>query len=171
MASSAPRRKRARTDSYKITGGKIFISSGEHDLTQNILHLVLARLPDAPKGTKGISLFLVPKVLVNDDGSLGARNAVRCEGIEHKMGLTASPTCVMQFDGATGWLVGEPNKGMRNMFTMMNAARLYVGVQGLGLGEVAYQNALNYARERLQSRSPSGAKDAREGGRPHHRTS
>lgn len=144
--------------SYKITGGKIFISSGEHDLTSNIIHLVLARLPGAPKGTKGISLFLVPKFLVKDDGSLGERNKLRCDGIEHKMGLTASPTCIMNYDGAIGWLVGEPNKGMRNMFTMMNAARLYVGIQGLGLAEVAYQNALNYARERLQSRSISGAK-------------
>jgi alkylation response protein AidB-like acyl-CoA dehydrogenase len=143
---------------YKITGGKIFISSGEHDLTENILHLVLARLPGAPKGTKGISLFLVPKILVKDDGSLGERNSVRCEGIEHKMGLTASPTCVMRYENATGWLVGEPNRGMKAMFTMMNAARLYVGVQGLGLAEVAYQNALAYAKERLQSRSPSGPK-------------
>jgi alkylation response protein AidB-like acyl-CoA dehydrogenase len=145
--------------SYKITGGKIFISSGEHDLTENILHLVLARLPGAPKGTRGISLFLVPKFMVKDDGSLGERNALRCEGIEHKMGLTASPTCVMQYNGATGWLMGEPNKGMRAMFTMMNAARLYVGVQGLGLAEVAYQNALAYAKERLQSRSPTGPKE------------
>jgi alkylation response protein AidB-like acyl-CoA dehydrogenase len=144
--------------SYAINGGKIFISSGEHDLTENILHLVLARLPGAPKGTKGISLFIVPKFLVKDDGSLGERNPVRCEGIEHKMGLTASPTCVMQFTDAKGWLVGEKHKGMRAMFTMMNAARLYVGIQGLGLAEVAYQNALNYAKERLQSRSPSGAK-------------
>lgn len=144
--------------SYKITGGKIFISSGEHDMTSNILHLVLARLPGAPKGTKGISLFLVPKFMVNDDGSLGARNSLRCDGIEHKMGLTASPTCIMNYDGAVGWLVGEPNKGMRNMFTMMNAARLYVGIQGLGLAEVAYQNALAYARDRLQSRSISGPK-------------
>lgn len=144
--------------SYKITGGKIFISSGEHDMTSNILHLVLARLPGAPKGTKGISLFLVPKFMVNDDGSLGARNTLRCDGIEHKMGLTASPTCIMNYDGAVGWLVGEPNKGMRNMFTMMNAARLYVGIQGLGLAEVAYQNALAYARDRLQSRSITGPK-------------
>jgi len=148
----------AADGSYKITGGKIFISSGEHDMTENILHLVLARLPGAPKGTKGISLFLVPKFLVKDDGTLDERNKLRCEGIEHKMGLTASPTCVMQFDGAIGWLVGEPNQGMRNMFTMMNAARLYVGVQGLGLAEVAYQNALAYARDRLQSRAPTGAK-------------
>ncbi len=148
----------ADNSTYRITGGKIFISSGEHDMTSNIIHLVLARLPNAPKGTKGISLFVVPKFLVNDDGTLGARNSLRCEGIEHKMGLTASPTCVMNYDGAIGWLVGEPNQGMRNMFTMMNAARLYVGIQGLGLGEVAYQNALAYARERLQSRSISGAK-------------
>jgi len=148
----------AEDGSYSITGNKIFISSGEHDLTENILHLILARLPGAPKGTKGISLFIAPKFLVNDDGTLGARNTLRCEGIEHKMGLTASPTCVMQYDGTKAWLVGEPNKGMRNMFTMMNAARLYVGIQGLGLAEVAYQNALAYAKERLQSRSPTGAK-------------
>jgi butyryl-CoA dehydrogenase len=127
-------------------------------MTSNIIHLVLARLPGAPKGIKGISLFIVPKFMVNEDGSLGARNTLRCDGIEHKMGLTASPTCIMNYDSAIGWLVGEPNKGMRNMFTMMNAARLYVGIQGLGLAEVAYQNALNYARERLQSRSISGAK-------------
>jgi len=144
--------------SFSITGTKIFISSGEHDMTENILHLVLARLPGAPSGTKGISLFLVPKFLVNDDGSLGARNTLLCAGIEHKMGLSASPTCVMQYDGAQGWLVGEPHKGMRAMFTMMNAARLYVGVQGLGIGEIAYQNALAYAKERLQSRAITGAK-------------
>lgn len=143
---------------YKITGNKIFISSGEHDLTENILHLVLARLPGAPKGTKGISLFLVPKFMVNDDGTLGAMNSLRCEGLEHKMGLTASPTCVMNYDGAVGLLIGEPHKGMRAMFTMMNAARIYVGIQGLGLGEVAYQNALGYAKERLQSRSVTGVK-------------
>ena len=143
---------------YKITGGKIFISSGEHDLTSNILHLVLARLPDASKGTKGISLFLVPKFEVKDDGSLGTRNGLRCEGIEHKMGLTASPTCVMCYENAIGYLVGEPNKGMKAMFTMMNAARLYVGIQGLGLAEAAYQNALAYAKERLQSRAITGAK-------------
>lgn len=148
----------AENGAYSITGGKIFISSGEHDMTENILHLVLARLPGAPGGTKGISLFLVPKFLIKDDGTLGARNGVRCEGIEHKMGLSASPTCVMQFDSATAWLIGEPNKGMRGMFTMMNAARLYVGIQGLGLAEVAQQNAFAYAKERLQSRAPSGAK-------------
>ena len=144
--------------SYSITGTKIFISSGEQDATENILHLILARLPGAPAGTKGISLFLASKFLVNDDGSLGERNALMCSGIEHKMGLHASPTCVMQYDGAKAWLVGEPHKGMRAMFTMMNSARLYVGVQGLGVAEVAYQNALAYAKERLQSRAITGAK-------------
>ena len=143
---------------YKITGNKIFISSGEHDLTENILHLVLARLPNAPKGTKGISLFLVPKFLVKDNGELGERNNLRCDGLEHKMGLTASPTCQMSYNGAQGLLIGEPNKGMKAMFTMMNAARIYVGIQGLGLGEVAYQNGVDYAKERLQSRSLTGAK-------------
>jgi len=144
--------------SHRITGSKIFISAGEHDLTENIIHLVLARLPDAPKGIKGISLFLVPKFLVNDDGTLGARNGVVCSGIEHKMGLKASATCQLSFDDATGWLVGEPHKGMRAMFTMMNAERLSVGIQGLGIGEAAYQSAVAYARERLQGRSLAGAK-------------
>lgn len=144
--------------SYAITGNKIFISSGEHELTENIIHLILARLPGAPAGTKGISLFLAPKFLVNEDGTLGARNTLSCTGIEHKMGLHASPTCAMSYEGATGWLVGEPHKGMKAMFTMMNAARLYVGVQGLGIGEIAYQNALAYAQERLQSRAITGAK-------------
>lgn len=144
--------------SYSITGNKIFISSGEHELTENIIHLVLARLPDAPAGTKGISLFIAPKFLVNDDGSLGQRNKFSCTGLEHKMGIHASPTCQMAYEGATGFLVGAPHKGMKAMFTMMNAARLYVGVQGLGIGEVAYQNALAYARERLQSRAITGAK-------------
>ncbi len=144
--------------SYSINGGKIFISSGEHEMTSNIIHLVLARLPDAPKGIKGISLFLVSKFNVNDDATLGARNGVHCEGIEHKMGLHASPTCVMRYDNAVGYLVGEPHKGMRAMFTMMNAARLYVGVQGLGVGEVSYQNALAYAKDRLQGRSMTGVK-------------
>ena len=144
--------------SYKITGNKIFISSGEHDLTENILHLVLARLPNAPKGTKGISLFLVPKILLKDNGELGERNNLRCDGLEHKMGLTASPTCQMSYNDAQGFLVGSPNKGMKAMFTMMNAARIYVGIQGLGLGEVAYQNAVDYAKERLQSRSLTGVK-------------
>ncbi|MBP2314852.1 acyl-CoA dehydrogenase C-terminal domain-containing protein [Azospirillum soli] len=144
--------------SHKITGTKIFISAGEHDLTENILHLVLARLPDAPAGTRGISLFLVPKFLPKDDGTPGPRNGVACGSIEHKMGIKASSTCVMNFEDATGWLVGEPHKGMRAMFVMMNAARLAVGIQGLGLAEVSYQNAVNYARERLQGRSLKGAK-------------
>ncbi|PWC46384.1 acyl-CoA dehydrogenase [Azospirillum sp. TSA6c] len=143
---------------YKITGTKIFISAGEHDLTENILHLVLARLPDAPAGTRGISLFLVPKFMPDADGKPGARNGVACGSIEHKMGIKASSTCVMNFEDATGWLVGEPHKGMRAMFVMMNAARLAVGIQGLGLAEVSYQNAVNYARERLQGRSLSGVK-------------
>lgn len=143
---------------YKLTGTKIFISSGEHDLTENIIHLVLARTPDAPSGTKGISLFLVPKFMVNDDGSLGARNAVTCAAIEHKMGIKASSTCVMNYDGAVGYLVGELNKGLNHMFTMMNVERLGVGMQGLGVSEVAYQNALAYARERVQGRSLKGAK-------------
>ncbi len=142
--------------SYAITGTKIFISAGEHDLTDNILHLVLAKLPDAPDGTRGISLFLVPKVLVNDDGTLGSRNRATCGSIEHKMGIKASSTCVMNFEGAVGWLVGEPHKGMKAMFVMMNEARLAVGLQGLGIAEVAYQNALIYARDRLQGRALKG---------------
>jgi alkylation response protein AidB-like acyl-CoA dehydrogenase len=141
---------------YKISGTKIFISAGEHDLTENILHLVLARLPDAPAGTRGISLFLVPKFLVGADGTLGARNAVRCGSIEHKMGIKASSTCVMNFDAAEGTLVGQPHSGMRAMFTMMNSARLGVALQGLGLGEVAYQSALAYALDRLQGRALKG---------------
>ena len=140
--------------SYKITGTKIFISAGEHDLSENILHLVLARLPDAPAGVKGISLFLVPKFFIDTQ----ARNAVSCGSIEHKMGIKASATCVMNFDNAVGWLVGKPHKGMSAMFTMMNEARLAVGLQGLGLAEVAYQNALIYAKERLQMRALTGAK-------------
>lgn len=143
--------------SYKITGTKIFISAGEHDLSENIVHLVLARLPDAPAGIRGISLFLVPKYLPSGDG-IGARNGVVCGSIEHKMGIKASATCTMNFDGATGWLVGKPNKGMSAMFTMMNEARLAVGLQGLGLAEVAYQNAVNYARERVQMRALTGPK-------------
>src|SRR5437764_3140253 len=142
---------------YKITGNKIFISAGEHDLTDNILHLVLARLPDAPSGIKGISLFLVPKFLVDDAGALGARNGVRCGSIEHKMGIKASATCVMNFDAAEGYLVGQPHAGMRAMFTMMNAARLGVAEQGLGLGETAYQSARFYAGDRLQGRALTGA--------------
>jgi len=143
--------------SYRVTGTKIFITSGEHDLTENILHLVLARTPDAPRGIKGISLFLVPKFLVNDDGSLGARNAVSCGAIEHKMGIQASATCVMNFDGATGYLIGEPNKGMRAMFAMMNTERLAMGLQATGHAEAAYQGALAYARERLQGRAAGAA--------------
>jgi alkylation response protein AidB-like acyl-CoA dehydrogenase len=143
--------------SYKISGTKIFITGGEHDLTENIIHLVLAKLPDAPAGPKGISLFLVPKFFVNADGSLGARNSVSCGSIEHKMGIQASATCVMNFDQAEGYLVGEPNKGLAAMFTMMNYERLGVGIQGLSSGERSYQNAIEYARDRLQSRAPTGA--------------
>ncbi|SFR88537.1 hypothetical protein SAMN05216570_0294 [Dyella sp. OK004] len=146
--------------SYKITGTKIFISAGEHDLAENIVHLVLARLPDAPAGSRGISMFIVPKFKVNADGSLGARNAVAAGAIEHKMGIKGSATCVMNFDAAEGYLIGQPHKGLAAMFTMMNAARLGVGVQGLALSERALQNSLNYARERLQGRSLSGAKFA-----------
>ena len=142
--------------SYAISGTKIFITGGEHDLTENIIHLVLAKLPDAPAGSKGISLFLVPKVLVNADGSLGERNGVSCGSIEHKMGIKASATCVMNFDGAIGYLVGEPNNGLAAMFTMMNYERLGVGIQGLAAGERSYQNAIEYARERIQSRAPTG---------------
>lgn len=144
--------------SYRITGNKIFISAGEHDMAANIVHLVLARLPDAPPGIKGVSLFVVPKFLVNADGSLGARNGIYCGGIEHKMGIRASATCQMVLDGAVGTMVGQPNKGMQGMFVMMNAARLGVGNQSLGLTEVAYQNALAYAKDRIQMRSLSGTK-------------
>ncbi len=147
--------------SYKVSGTKIFITGGEQDLSENIIHLVLAKLPDAPAGAKGISLFLVPKVLVNADGSLGARNPVNCGSIEHKMGIKGSSTCVMNFDEAVGYLVGEPNKGLAAMFTMMNYERLGVGIQGLATAERSYQNAVAYARDRLQSRAPTGpqAKD------------
>ncbi|MBK5440191.1 acyl-CoA dehydrogenase C-terminal domain-containing protein [Pseudomonas sp. TH32] len=144
--------------SYKVSGTKIFITGGEHDLTDNIIHLVLAKLPDAPAGPKGISLFLVPKFMVNADGSLGASNPVTCGSIEHKMGIQASATCVMNFDEAVGYLVGEPNRGLAAMFTMMNYERLGVGIQGLASGERSYQNAIEYARDRLQSRSPTGPK-------------
>lgn len=143
---------------YKITGAKIFISAGEHDMVPNILHLVLARLPDAPAGSKGISLFVVPKFKVNADGSLGERNPIFCAGIEHKMGIHANSTCQMVLEGAVGTLVGEPNKGLNAMFVMMNAARLGVGMQSLGLTEVAYQNAVAYAKDRLQMRALSGPK-------------
>ena len=143
---------------YKITGNTIFISAGEHDMTDNIVHLVLARLPDAPKGSKGISLFVVPKFLVKADGSLGERNPVVCTGLEHKMGIHGNSTAQITLDGAVGTLVGEPNKGLQAMFVMMNAARLGVGNQSLGLTEVAYQNALAYAKDRIQMRSLSGPK-------------
>jgi alkylation response protein AidB-like acyl-CoA dehydrogenase len=144
--------------SYRITGGKIFISAGEHDMVENIVHLVLARLSDAPAGTKGISLFLVPKFIPNPDGSLGERNRIFCGAIEEKMGIHGNSTCQMNMDGAIGWLIGQPNKGLNAMFVMMNAARLGVGMQSLGLTEVAFQNALVYAKDRLQMRSLSGVK-------------
>ncbi|MBX9795592.1 acyl-CoA dehydrogenase C-terminal domain-containing protein [Sphingomonas sp.] len=143
--------------SWSITGTKIFISSGEHDLTDNIIHLVLAKTPGAPDSTKGISLFVVPKFLVNDDGSLGARNTLSCGSIEHKMGIHGNSTCVMNYDGATGWLVGEEMKGLAAMFIMMNAARLGVGLQGLGVAETAFQNAVQYAQDRRQGRALTGA--------------
>ncbi|HEX9805547.1 MAG TPA: acyl-CoA dehydrogenase C-terminal domain-containing protein [Alteraurantiacibacter sp.] len=151
--------------SYSITGTKIFISAGEHDLTENIIHLVLAKTPDAPASSKGISLFIVPKILVEEDGSLGERNTVSCGSIEHKMGIHGNATCVMNYDGAKGWLVGEENKGLAAMFIMMNAARLGVGMQGLAQSEAAYQNAVEYAKERKQGRAlkdrpdPSAAAD------------
>ena len=148
----------AADGSYRISGSKIFITAGEHDFTENIVHLVLARLPDAPAGVKGISLFIVPKFKVGRDGRIGERNALACGAIEHKMGIKGSATCTMNFDGAEGWLIGAPNKGLNAMFTMMNTARLAVGLQGLALTERAYQNSLAYARERLQMRSLSGAK-------------
>ena len=143
---------------YCITGNKIFISAGEHDMVSNIVHLVLARLPDAPAGSKGISLFVVPKFLVRDDGSLGERNAVFCGGLEHKMGIHGNATCQMVLDGAVGTLVGQPHKGLAAMFVMMNVARIGVGMQSLGLNEVAYQNARAYAKDRIQSRSLTGVK-------------
>jgi hypothetical protein len=144
--------------SYKITGTKIFISAGEHDLTENIVHLVLARIEGAPAGIRGTTLFIVPKVLPNADGSLGSRNAVSCGSIEEKMGIHGNATCVLNYDGATGFLIGEENRGINAMFTMMNSARLGVGVQGLALSEVAYQNAAAYAKDRLQGRAISGPK-------------
>ena len=144
--------------SYRLTGAKIFISAGEHDLAENIIHLVLARLPDAPQGSKGISLFVVPKYLVNADGSLGERNPITCGALEHKMGIHGNATCQINLDGASASLVGEPNRGLAAMFVMMNAARLGVGNQSLGLTEVAYQNAAAYAKDRIQMRSLSGPK-------------
>ena len=143
---------------WRITGQKIFITYGEHDMADNIIHLVLARVPDAPPGTKGISCFIVPKFLVNDDGSLGERNSLECVSIEQKMGINASPTCVMAYDGAIGYLIGEANEGMRYMFKMMNNARVSVGVSGLSLGERAYQDAVAYAHERRQGRAPGAPK-------------
>ncbi|WP_296572049.1 acyl-CoA dehydrogenase [Phreatobacter sp.] len=151
------RAERAGDGTYRITGSKIYITYGEHDLTENIIHLVLARLPDAPPGTKGISLFLVPKILVNDDGALGARNDVRCHSIEHKLGVHGSPTCTMVYGdagGAIGWLVGEENRGLMAMFTMMNNARLAVALQGVSIAERATQQAVAYAMERRQGRAP-----------------
>ncbi|MDE0932591.1 MAG: acyl-CoA dehydrogenase C-terminal domain-containing protein [Novosphingopyxis baekryungensis] len=148
--------------SYAITGTKIFISSGEHDLTDNIIHLVLAKTPDAPDSVKGISLFIVPKVMVNEDGSLGERNPVSCGSIEHKMGIHGNSTCVMNYDGATGYMVGEENKGLAAMFIMMNAARLGVGLQGLGVAEVAFQNGVAYAQDRRQGRALTGPEDTSE---------
>lgn len=142
--------------SFAITGTKIFITAGEHDLAENIIHLVLAKTPNAPSGSKGISLFVVPKFLPNADGSIGARNAVQAGSIEHKMGIKASSTCVMNFDGAQGWLVGDENTGLASMFVMMNYERLTMGLQGLGGAELAYQNAVDYAKERLQGRADSG---------------
>src|SRR5581483_1640623 len=144
--------------SYKITGTKIFISAGEHDLSENIIHLVLARVEGAPAGIRGTTLFIVPKFLVNPDGSLGARNAVSCGSIEKKMGIHGNATCVMNYDGATGFLIGEENHGINAMFTMMNEARMGVGVQGLAVSEVAYQNAAAYAKDRLQGRALTGPK-------------
>ena len=152
------RAERIDNDRYALTGTKIFITGGEHDLTENIIHLVLARAPDAPPGIKGISMFLVPKFLVKDDGSLGPRNGVSCGSIEKKMGIKGASTCVMNFDAAEGYLVGELHRGMRAMFTMMNHERVVVGLQGLSQAEVAYQSAADYAHQRLQSRALTGAK-------------
>jgi alkylation response protein AidB-like acyl-CoA dehydrogenase len=145
--------------SYKITGQKIFISAGDHDMASNIVHLVLAKAPGGGEGTKGISLFIVPKVMVNDDGSLGARNAVSVGKVEEKMGIHGNATCVMNYDGATGWLLGDLHKGMKAMFTMMNEARLGVALQGYAVAEAAYQNAVAYAKDRLQGRDVTGVKN------------
>lgn len=144
---------------YHVTGTKIFISAGDNDFSENVIHLVLAKLPDAPPGAKGISMFLVPKFMPTDEGKPGTRNGVTVGSIEHKMGIKASPTCVLNFDNAKGWMVGEPHKGMRAMFVMMNGARLAVGLQGLGVSEVSYQNAVTYAKDRLQGRALSGARN------------
>ncbi|MDB5643164.1 MAG: acyl-CoA dehydrogenase [Hyphomicrobiales bacterium] len=154
LAALRTRAERTGDGAYAITGEKIYITYGEHDMTDNIVHLVLARLPDAPAGTRGISLFLVPKFLVGADGAIGAHNALRCAGIEHKMGIHGSPTCTMLFEGAAGWLIGEENRGLACMFTMMNNARLAVGLQGVGMAERATQTALAFAQERRQGRAP-----------------
>ena len=159
LSAVRTRAERAEDGSYRLFGQKIFITYGEHDMAENIVHLVLARLPGAPAGTRGLSLFLAPKFLVNADGSLGARNDLRCAGIEHKLGIHGSPTCVMVYgdnEGAKAWLVGEENRGLAAMFVMMNAARLAVGTQGVAIGERAYQQALAYARERRQGRGAKG---------------
>ncbi|WP_292136745.1 acyl-CoA dehydrogenase family protein, partial [Mesorhizobium sp.] len=163
LAALRARAEPAGDGSYRIFGQKIFITYGEHDFTDNIIHLVLARLPDAPAGTRGISLFLVPKFLVGDDGALGARNDVFCSGLEHKLGIHASPTCTMIYGdgfegaepGAVGWLIGEENKGLACMFTMMNNARLCVGMQGVAVAEAATQKAIAYANERRQGKAAS----------------
>jgi alkylation response protein AidB-like acyl-CoA dehydrogenase len=162
------RSKALRQDdgSYLISGTKIFITGGEHDLTDNILHLVLARTPDAPAGIKGISLFIVPKIRVNADGSLGAANGVSCGSLEHKMGIKGAATCVMNFDDAQGFLIGELNKGMRGMFKMMNTERVAMGIQGIGVGEASYQCAVEYAKERIQGRSLTGAKQPEQAADP-----
>jgi len=150
-----------KDNSYKLSGQKIFITSGDHDLTENIIHLVLARVPGSPSGTKGISLFLVPKFVVKDDGSIGPRNGVNTGSIETKMGIKGSPTCVLNFENATGYMIGPENKGLSSMFTMMNLERIVVGIQGLGISETAYQNALSYAKERKQGKANnSNNKDA-----------
>jgi alkylation response protein AidB-like acyl-CoA dehydrogenase len=145
--------------SYALSGTKIFISAGEHDLTPNIVYFVLARMPDAPKGSKGISLFLVPKFMAREDGALGDRNGISCGAVEHKMGIHGCPTCVMNLDGATGWLMGEPHQGLKAMFSMMNTERIAVGIHGLAVAGASYQNAVAYARERLQGRAPSNPRE------------
>ncbi len=157
LAMLRSKAERAQDGTYRITGTKIFITYGEHDMSENTIHLVLARTPDAPKGVKGISLFLVPKHFVNGDGTLGARNDVRCQSIEHKLGIKASPTAVLEFDGATGYLIGEENAGLNYMFKMMNAARYTVGLQGVAIGERAHQQARVFASERVQSRPVDGS--------------
>jgi butyryl-CoA dehydrogenase len=154
---AVPQKDGTEDGAYRLSGTKTFISAGDHDLNENIIHLVLARLPDAPQGIKGISMFLVPKFMARADGTLGAVNGVQCSGIEHKMGIKGSSTCVLNFEDSVGYLVGVPHKGMRAMFTMMNSARLGVGLQGLALAEASYQGAVEYARERLQGRALTGA--------------